>query len=60
MGLHTWLVLDNYLLVDPSIIIFNEKEKFLAKEIDGKPYITDIEKSIQTCSTSLSFWVKSI
>ncbi|MFH4856581.1 SEC-C domain-containing protein [Vibrio diabolicus] len=44
MGLHTWLVLDNYLLVDPSIIIFNEKEKFLAKEIDGKPCITDIEK----------------
>ncbi|MFN1535667.1 YecA family protein [Vibrio jasicida] len=44
MGLHTWLVLDNFLLIDPTRMIFHEKTKFESHEIIGEPLIFDLEE----------------
>ncbi|SQD79593.1 BTB/POZ domain-containing protein [Moritella yayanosii] len=43
LALHCWLVLENYMLVDPTRMIYHEKEKFINYEIDGIPLIEDIE-----------------
>lgn len=48
LALHCWLVLENYMLVDPTRMIFHEKEKFNNFEIDGIPLIEDIEAIPET------------
>jgi hypothetical protein len=43
LGLHSWLVLENYLMIDATRMIFHEKESFLSHEIIGEPLIADVE-----------------
>lgn len=43
LGLHSWLVLENYLMIDATRMIFHEKESFLSHQIIGEALIADVE-----------------
>ncbi|MFA1563078.1 hypothetical protein [Aliivibrio fischeri] len=45
LALHSWLLLENFLLVDPTILLkYSLRNEFLNNETIGEPFVMDIEE----------------